>query len=98
MLGAWLIYLTLETGRVFSVPAEGWTIATQPGIEASCGPVTLNASWAFDRTGRFERDLAVSVDHDFGERLTVTATASRYDYPGYDRDLAWSVSAKWRIK
>ncbi len=98
MLAAWLITLTLDTGRFFNYPTGSWTLATVPGIEASCGPVTINGTFSFDRYGYFARDVSVSLEKSVNERLTVSATAARYDYPGYTPDLTASVSLRWRIK
>lgn len=44
MLSAWFLTLTLDTGRMFNYGAGAWTFGSTPGIEASCGPVTVNAT------------------------------------------------------
>ena len=98
MLAAWLFTLTLDTGRVFNYPVGRFVFATQPGIEVSCGPLTINANLAYDRQGYFERDLTVSMSREVSKRLTISAQAARFDYPGYDADMTASVSLRWRLK
>ena len=98
MFAAWLLTLTLDTGRVFNYPLGQWVFGTTPGVEASCGPVTINATASYDRQGYFARDVSVTYERALSDRLTVSATASRYDYPGYAPDLTAGVSLRWRIR
>jgi hypothetical protein len=98
VLSAWLLTLTLDAGRFFNYPAGGWTFATVPGVEASCGPVTLNASFSYDRQGYFARDVSVTLAKDISERLNISVTAARFDYPGYTPDHTANVSLRWRIR
>ena len=92
------LVLTMDQGRIFNLEEGQFVMGTQPGVEASCGPVTVSFLATYgDRAGFLSRDMRVDFDRERG-CWTFGAYAARYDYRAFDRDIVFGARLRFRVR